>query len=248
MRFLFVIFCFFMMSVPIKAQDYASQYNEVTFNGFADLFWKYNVYDVNDGDAVDSYLKLTNCGLFQKYYEDDFLWQIITQGFKRDLSYFASSIPNKYVVTAVMPIERYDFEKSAFIIDPRVALDNAGAIQIPFYQEIQRVCGSEFVDAKYFPVKMKFVGDRKFSLKEIPMNSRDANALLDRIRKNYNKQLESNRVVYLRFLITISGVEDFEIDSKSPEIIFNGTLDELAFFEDPFMTKMIWNKQFRLFE
>jgi len=171
-------------------------------------------------------------------------------GFKRDLKYFSKKIPHKFIVNASIVVDRYDFSNSSFIIDEKFALGNAGSIRIPFYERRGTTCVERF-KRKFFPDRVKFIAERKFALDKIPMKMDEANALLERIKNYEYEGIESNRVLAVRFLITINDVDKFTMKEKSysrPEVFYTGTLDEVAFFEDPNMTKLIWKKQFKVFE
>lgn len=233
--------------MPLKAESYVDEYQPATFENISNLLWKFGVHEQNNQDVYTSYFQLTNCPLFQKYYKDDFVWQKIIESFRRDIKYFAKDIPNKFYITAAIPIERYDFQKSAFIVDEEFALDNAGSIQIPFYESTLAVCVDQ-INKTYFPEKVKFIADQKFALEEIPMNIDQANLMLERIKKYRYENIQSNRVVAIRFLVTITAVENYSAIKNISEVVYKGTLDEIAFFEDPQMTKLIWKKQFKVFE
>jgi len=237
MRLLFSIFL--MASTSVSAQSYVDDYSPTTYENISNLMWKYNIHDAGDAGVYKAYFQSTKCDLFKKYYKDDFLWQTIIEGFKRNNKYFSSDIPNKFYINASIPIDRYDFAKAVFIIDEQFALDNADAIQIPFYEGKLIKCDSRIED-KYFPHRVKFIADRKFAMDEIPIGMDDANALLTRIKQYKYENTDLERIIAVRFLITINGVQNYDSEGTSPEIKYKGSLDEIAFFEDPQMTKPIW--------
>lgn len=246
MRFLFAFFLLF--SAPAMAKSYVDDYSPTTFENFSNLMWKYDVHENASDDVFNSYFQLTNCDLFKKYYEDDFRWQTIVESFKRDIGYFSKDFPNKFYINASIPIDRYDFGKSAFIIEDEYALDNAGSIRVPFYEPIKTICNKEGINPQYFPRNVKFIADRKFAMNEIPVGMSDANALLERIKAYRYEDAQSDRVVAVRFLITVNSLDNYNGGDRFPQIRYKGSLDEIAFFEDPQMTKLIWKKQFKVFE
>lgn len=241
----FFLLVFLLFSTEVTAQRYLSEYKPVSHNALANLMWKYGAHELDDDIALKTYFQIHYCPVFEKYYKDDFLWQTIMEGFKRNMKYFSKDFPNKFYIIAVIPIDRYDFTKSAFVIDSRAALDNAGSIQIPFYEDMSVRCGKSVIDYSVFPRNMKFLADRKFSLKEIPMKPDDANELLENIRQYRYEGIESDRVLTVRFLLNINGVS---YDISEGLVVFKGTLDEMAFFEDPQLTIPVWKKQFKRFE
>lgn len=238
-----------MFSTSVQAQSYVDDYTPTTYEDFSNLILKYHVHDLDDPAVLKEYFQANNCDLFEEYYKNDFIWQTILDGFKRDIKYFSKKIPHKFIINASIVVDRYDFTNSAFIIDEKFALDNAGSIRIPFYGQRSTRCADKF-RRNFFPDRVKFITERKFALEQIPMKMDDANALLERIKNYKYEGVESNRVLAVRFLITINDVDKFYISRGSyeeSEVVHRGTLDEIAFFEDPNMTKLIWKKQFKVF-
>lgn len=249
MKYLFLIILFLLgWTHVIHAKDYVDDYTEVSHQALSDLIWKYNIHSLDNDKALNAYFQKNNCELFSKYYSDDFQWQTIMDGFKRNIRYFSNNMPQKFYIVATIPIDRYDFTKSAFIINKNIAMKNAGSIQIPFYGRRIIKCEDYEIEEKYFPDIIDFIADRKFSLTEIPVNPLDANQLLSRIKNNYYVALDSNRALAVRFLITINGIESYTPKDVFSTISFKGSLDEIAFFEDPELTIPVWKKQFKVFE
>ena len=60
--------------------------------------------------------------------------------------------------------------------------------------------------------------------------------------------MENCRCFALRFKIKIDAVQSNETYYMGNETVFKGSLDEIAFYEDPKMEKLIWKKQFKLLE
>jgi hypothetical protein len=227
----------------------ALNYIPVDYLSFSRLMWKYRIYDFMDEDMVNEYLKIQNCDLYKQYSNNDFLWQGILNASQRELDYFASTFPDRFEVYAYIPIERYDFERSAFPIADDYRLHNAGAITIG----VENITGfNNCVDVEIFglfPNNIKFLPENKFSLTHIPAPPNEAEEILSRISQHRYRNTDDNfRVLPIRFRIKINDVDDFSDKRISSRIIYKGELDEIAVFEDPARENLIWKKQFKILD
>ena len=225
-------------------------YTPVTYKDMMSLMWKYKVHDNSDPKIMDYYLQIVNCELYLKYSNDDFVWQKIREGMRRDIDYFSATFPNRFEIYAFMPIERYDFKKNVFVIPQQFALSNAGSIQIPFFNENKsdEKCIGSNDRLRIFPNDIKFMVDNKFSLAEIPVSPDRASEILENIKKFKYENSGYDRIFPVRFRIKINAFDSHKVGYSSSQLILKGELDEIAFFEDPARTKLIWQKQFKKFK
>lgn len=246
---LFMVFApSFAIAQEGKEQGDVLNYAPVTHKDIMTLMWKYKIHDYSNPNIMDQYLQIMNCPLYKKYKSDDFVWEKIREGMRREINYFSSSFPDRFEIYAFMPIERYDFQKNVFVIPNRFALSNAGSIQIPFFEIDNNSSDTCFVTnerRKNFPTDVKFLADNKFSLIDIPVAPDKANQILEGIKKYNYKNTEFNRIFAVRFRIKVNGIDNYKVDFSNSELLLKGELDEIAFFEDPQRTKLIWKKEFK---
>lgn len=245
MKYLFVVIFFLFVSFSAVAEDESKtlSYVSINHNALSKLMWTYGIHDPKNNEILDHYLVINNCDLYTRYKQDEFLWQKIREGARREIDYYAYDYPNRFEITAVVPLERYDFDRSAFIIDKKFSLTNAGAIQIPLLSK--DTCyerGQELL----FPKNIKFAADNRFSLTEIPVAPSQAQEILNRIKKYKYKDMGDVKAVPLKFKIKINGVKSYELGTYLSHVVFKGQLDEITFYEDPQMTKPIWKKSFKV--
>jgi hypothetical protein len=252
MRFLLFIAMVVVAAIPAQSRANDSgglDYSALSYRDISQLAWKYNLHDYNNDDAIDTYASIANCDLFRKYSGDDFGWQMVREGLRRNIRYYADGYNDRFEIRAVVPIDRYDFSKLAIMIAPDFALSNAGAIQLPINTE-GLICdlgmGKEI--QSFFPFNIKFATDDNFSLSEIPLSPDNARNVLKNISLYKYEEIGGRRAVTLRFRVKISGIKSYDPNAQKPEIIYKGQLDEIAFFEDPKMTKPIWIKTLKVLD
>lgn len=219
-------------------------YIPANFKTFAQLSWRYNLHPTSYDEAIDRYIKIINCPLYQNYYGSDFLWQRIREGMRKEIQYFAPSFPDRFELTGGIELGRYDFRRSAFILPEKYKLSRAGFIRLPTEDAYETDCS--FTGYRtIFPVAMQVAAENPFTFVEIPVSPDDAKPLLERLAQYRYRNVTTNRMAMLRIRLKITGIRNYSNDTISPSLTFRGQLDEIAVFEDPQMTKIIWSKNFK---
>ena len=235
LSFLIIVF----LSCAVDAQDHQA-YETATYKNLSYLTWKFGLYDLKNNDAIDGTLVIQHCELHHKYRQNEFLWQRIREGQRRDLEQFANDLPSSLTIRALMALGAYDFDKAAFILPKEYALDNAGSIKIPLEWGAGDVC-MENRNNTLFPQNMKFIADNRFALKEIPMPPDQAKELIEALKQyEYKDITNAGRVVPILFNVRIQDVEK----GKQNDLIFKGQLDNISIYEDPYLEKKIWTRSF----
>lgn len=246
MRLLLLLFLFLSPSVHAneKADDVLN-YIPATYQNIAFSLWALNAYDPSDEAAIDAYLQISKCPIFKMYKDDDFMWQNIREGEKREIDYFADQYPNRFYIDSLIALGRYDFQNNQFELLDNFKFSDAGTIRFPFYKPNTRLCVNDEAYAKYFSTLMSFKSDTEYALTHVPIAPDRANKLIDEIsRYTYPTMRNYERVVPIRFEITITGHEF----AGKEDIIFTGDMDRIQVFSDAERQNPIWTKQFKLFD
>lgn len=252
MRFLFCFFIFVVCVLPAdlnaiekrEKQLLGLHYIPASYSSLSRLTWRFNMHPLSYDDAIDEYLRITNCPLYQDYFEHDFLWQRIREGVRREIRYYASNFPDRFEMVGGVELGRYDFQSSAFIVPELYRLNKAGFLEIPTNQAFEGACRTTF-RSMIFPPFMKLAAENPFTLEKIPVSPEEAKPLIDRLAQYKYKNIKSTRMAVMRVRVHMTGIREYKARSIYPELIFKGQLDEIAIFEDPAMTKLIWKKNFK---
>ncbi len=247
MRFIFILFLVFSSSVHAADEKLKNVLNYIpaTYENIAFSLWSMNAYDVNNTEAIDAYLQISKCPLMKKYRDDDFMWQNIREGEKREIDYFAEQYPNRFYIDSLVALGRYDFQGSRFELMQNFQFFDAGTIRFPFYMPNMRLCVKNKDYEKYFSQMMSFKSDTEYVLTHIPIAPNKANELLAEISQYYYPTMRNyERVLPIRFEITITGYEFYDEEN----IIFTGDMDRIQVFSDPERKKPIWTKQFKILD
>lgn len=256
MKFFVFSLCAFVLvlCVPAYAQNRQDKEREEALLGLnyiaanyatlSQLTWKFGMHPLTNDSAIDDYMRIANCSLYQDYYTNDFLWQRIREGTRREIKYYAQNFPDRFELTAGIELGRYDFRKSAFIIPEDYQLSNAGNLQVPARDSHIGECrlGRKNI---LFPANIRLSIDNPFSLLEIPVPPDDAKPLIDRLAQYRYKDMKNERLAVMRIRVRMTDIKEYSPNEIYPYIVFKGQLDEIAIFEDPALKKLIWKKSFK---
>lgn len=253
MRFAFLIIGLMMcVAFPVRAQvDVSRQetllglhYIPASYQSLTRLTWRFNLHPLSDDAAIDDYMRITNCPLYRNYYEHDFLWQRVREGVRRDIRYYSSHFPDRFEMTGGIELGRYDFPTSSFIVPEKYSLSRAGYLEIPIDNVWESIC-TESYRSRLFPMFIRLSADNPFSLTHIPVPPNEAKPLIERLSTYRYKNVYTDRMAMMRVRVRMTGIRTYAPDSISPHLVYRGQLDEIAIFEDPAMTKLIWKKTFK---
>jgi hypothetical protein len=207
------------------------------------LVWRYKYYSVNNDQAIDEFIGVTNCDFYSDYYDNDFLWQRIREGFRRELSYYSGTFPERYEFVGAIELGKYDFRRSAFELNKKYKLSNAGLLNIATHDGHLKACGDRYISK--FPYTYVLKAENPFTIDYIPVPPSEAKELVQRLESRRYKNKTGVRLVIMRMRAKISNLTQIKGHSVYSQGVFKGELDEIAIFEDPKMENLIWKKNFK---
>jgi hypothetical protein len=253
MRFYLTFFLFAVFSCvsTANAQDTRQKqllglhYIPATYESLSRVSWRFGVNPLSSDRAIDYYLQITDCPLYKDYFENDFLWQRIREGKRREIKYYAPNYPDRFEMIGAIELGRYDFASSAFVVPEKFRLNKAGFLEIPVLNNFKNECVGFNKRYAEFPPFIGLAADNPFDLNKIPVPPNEAKPLIERLSQKKYINAQSDRIVVVRVRVHMSGIKEHDKDSVLPRLIFKGQLDEIAVFEDLAMTKVIWQKNFK---
>jgi hypothetical protein len=246
LRCLFLVL-FFLSWAPRFAQ--ADDYAQATWPNLLHTMIRFNALDISDTTLLDEYGIVTECDLYKVFYADDFKWQKVRQAMQQSIKMHVASFPTGYRYDQKMQLDRYDFATKLFRFAKKSTINNVNSFTL--YAVNGTSCGS--TDITIIPRTFKAMLQTPLTLEGIPMGEGDAKALLARMDQAQN----DIRLIYARFNLRIVYIEPFQKVLVSPRdttsytykqqneampeyVRFDTRLDSIDFFEDPEMTKLIY--------
>ena len=220
------------------------QYIPASYQSLSQATWRYNMHDISNDAAIDEYIKISNCALYHDYFDHDFLWQRVREGMRREIRYYAGQFPDRFQMIGGIELGRYDFGTSSFLVPENYQLNKAGFLEIPARDAFEGACKPARAST-VFPPYIRLAADNPFSLLQIPVPPADARPLIERLGKYKYRDITSDRMAVMRIRVRMTGIREYTPTAIHPRIIFKGQSDDIAIFEDPEMTKLIWQKNFK---
>jgi len=249
MRFLFILLITVFATISlVSASDKTRveellqvQYLPINYNAMANMEWKFNTLNVGNYSAIEDYIAITNCPLYSRYYTNDFLWQRIKEGVKRQLGYYAPQFTDRYEIISAIDLGRYDFQKAAFILPEDSQLRNVAYFTLGRINSLGTVCDR---DIKEFPVIFSAVMNTPINLDNVPVTTEIAKSIIE---KNNNSSNPNKRMAVMRLRLKILDILPDEKSSAAlyTETKFRTEVDEIAIFENTRSNTPLWEINFK---
>jgi Domain of unknown function (DUF4852) len=175
---------FALLVFPAFAQQQSPiRYVEPTITNISDVLFRKGILKTDDPAAVEEYIRLHACGLYEHYASDDFAWARIREGYARDIAVNLKTLPDGLEIVSALPLGLYDIEKSEFLIDETAQMDQTTLITaISGKGGSLSACEGRDVAAfvpRVHPLELIVKMDQPVTLKSIPMDSNAADKLIN---------------------------------------------------------------------
>ncbi|MBE2192139.1 MAG: DUF4852 domain-containing protein [Alphaproteobacteria bacterium] len=225
-------------AVPIR-------YVPANYENVMRMMWMLGAYQVSDTDAIDNYIRVSECDLYKKYYYDEFEWRKIQLATISYLQKYAYSFSNYVEIIQPVQIGRYDFDLQGFALKDS-ELFNMAAIQITDNKVLsQESCklGKSYNDPRFTPtaiVKLKSPINLDFI--RVP---HDLAKEYIRFLEDKDGQLSEKKEVFFRYRIRIDRFMQVEqMQSIGSALIFSGQILQIDIYADREMFLPLFSQQY----
>lgn len=203
-----------------------------SYSNVIKLMWKMGVFKVDNKSDIESYIKISECNLYLKYFKDDFEWRKIQTATKSYLEKYSPEFSNFFEIVQPLKIDRYDFDLKGFTLDPPNELVSVSALQMYSMQGAPTTeCGNISIgDPKY-------TGSAILRLKS-PINIGYIR-IAPELAKEYLHYVEDNqghlerKIAYIRYRVRIDRYMATEsVQSIGVAQVFSGKVLEVNIFAD----------------
>jgi len=94
---------------PVKDEYILGTYLELT-----KLYWTLNKFDINDNQAIENFLIITECDLYKRYHDNEFEWTQIIEDTRKYIANNLPMWPTTYEIIIPLYLDRYDIENKIF--------------------------------------------------------------------------------------------------------------------------------------
>lgn len=219
-------------------------YAEANIQNVSDVLFGKNILKTSDPAAVEEYIRIHHCGLYEQYSRDDFAWARIRDAQARTLEIMMPQLPQGLRIISGLRLNQYDLVTNSFLIKQEEQMDNAGTLLV-MRQEMGNITScpeaqfSSFVPRMH-PLSLYVKLDKPLTLKGLNMSRGTADALI----VDMNKKGNVKREVTMTIDISIAGVDPLAMTDPLRRSVL-GTVDYIRVYDGPDRKNLIFKKDFR---
>lgn len=234
----------------------AEEYAAPTWTNLLRTMIRLGALDLSDTSMIDEYAIISECKLYDSFYQDDFKWQKVRDAIRESVQMNLATFPVAYRYDVKMQLDRYDFDAKIFRFVKGTILKGVNTIELHMGKLFP--CGVK--ELFFVPKAFRAVLPNGVPLEGIPLSERDANDLLKRLGKGP----DARRIVYTRYKLRVlnidpyvkqeSGsdpqgdtlykykqtIQDKQGDEEGRVVRVDVRLDSISFYEDANLTKLIY--------
>jgi len=237
--------------VTIIEDKHKDSFAHPTLENISKLYWKKNALDVENNDAIDNFLLINECDIYEKFYTDDFEWIRVREAARELIKKNKEEFPHKFKVTVPIDLGRYDQMRKGFPLINKTAFKDLRRVEIGGNSYSESICGNNGV-IEHYPRNLILILNKPFTFDFVGLDEHIAQAYI--IRQKYEQTLrprelknkEYDRLAYARIRITFS---EYQGETKGrdnfPLGIMFGKLEGIDIFEDPVEKRLLASFDYR---
>lgn len=217
---------------------YKDDYVRGTPDNLARLYWRLGVFDSGDSRAVDNFMLITECRMYQNNINNDFEWAQIRIAAKDSLKIRKEKFPTKFEFLLPVELGNYDANRGGFPLTPATAYNNIRRLEITGNSTQRDLCGKK-EEIKDYPRNVMMILENPFTYNFAKVNEHVAQAYILRKQEEIInlpveiRQSRYQRLAFLRLRVDFSEYQG-NIRGQNGDIlaILYGKLDGIDLFED----------------
>lgn len=246
------ILCIASFSAVAAEPDAASSgkvvYAPSNLENVSNVLFRKGILRADDPAAVEEYIRIHECGLYEQYGRNDFSWSRIREAQSRDLEVHFKNLPEGLEISSTISVEPFDMTNNEFPIIAHDRLSNSGLITV-FREQTGsiRPCKSDRYNAfvpRVHPLEVIAKIDQPITIATIPMKRADADALVNIMNARTNVGSTDRRKVQLVLRIRVTGSDPLSNAGSVLKRNVLATIDDLRIYEGPERKMLLFRKDY----
>ena len=150
---------------PLGAVD---SYVAPEYSNLAKAYWSIGKFNLNNDAAIDNFLRITECDLYNAYYHNEFEWGKIREMTRQSIQANMHKFPTQFEVMQPVYIGDYDIDKGEFAVDPESLMSSVRKIDVA-YNSKESICGSKGQEIEEYPRNIMVYLNRPVVFVRLPM-------------------------------------------------------------------------------
>ncbi len=231
-------------------------YEEANIKLLSYMYWALGLYKTSDDYAVDEFLRINECDLFNKFYGDELEWLEIRQAAKKFIEANKIYFPTRFKFVIPLKLADYNKRRGLFEIQDEYKIKTSRRFELYAKDYNKKPCSKDFSISKGYPRVINMELSRPFTLTHIPMKEEVANEYIKETTKEYHRIYEerlrtarlkySFRKAYLVLNIKIFAIGDILGLSRygHPILKAMGILESFAVYKDSDFTQLFYKQSY----
>jgi hypothetical protein len=218
-------------------------FSQMTYDNLYKLAWSYDAFSPDNTEALNTYLMITECNLYNKFFSNEFEWEKIKIATKDFLKKNKGNVSRYYEYVQPIYMGRYDYSLQGFPIVNSENFKGQKNLQFASYPSGLTSCGGYDISSMTYPSTgvLSLSSPLNLSFVRVPLS------LAQKYVEWRTKQGmfdDERRQAYIRYRIRIDGYEGIKGFAGLKAFGFNGKLLRLDVFADQDMLLPLYNQVF----
>ena len=215
---------------PAQSQDNAG-YVSTRLPELARSYWLLNNLDTKNDQLIDQYLMITECPIYQKYFNNDFEWNKIRNATRNYIDTYKSRFPTRFEFMQPVYLDRYDFENRSFPIMENSKINLVSRFQIAGNQVADYPCLNRNYREEDFPPSALLTIPKPITYSAVKTDQAKADSFIEYVK---NKRLDTvkGRPAYIRYRVKVDKSTAPIMNGKQAMANMFGSIESIAVFAD----------------
>lgn len=232
-------------------------YEKPTLEELAKLYWLLGSLDLNNDAAIDNYLLINECGIYQEYRNNEFEWSKIRESTRQYLKDNYMNFAHRLEFMQPLYLGEYDINKEYFNIVPDYIKRTSRRMEVLTRASSEPVC-QKSGEIEGYPKGLIVELTRPFGIDKIPVPKDKAQEYIqDRVEQfnkleeyqRTDKRLAESRDAYIWMQIRVFGYKGSEkiADGYNLNVVF-AVLEGVEVYSDRDRKDLLFREKFDFYK
>lgn len=225
------------------------KYAPVSIESISDVLFRKGILKTDDSAAVEEYIRIHACGLYEKYISNDFDWNRIREAYARELQVSLPSLPDGLEVTSRIELGQYNMGASEFDIAPESQMDRTGIISVLASEGgVLSTCGEierSSLVPRVHPLSMDVKLDVPITFKSMPLSRVEADKLVAKMNARPYATDADKRSVTLVMRMRLTSVDPLSSVTDPLRRTVLGLLDDFRVYDGPDKKNLLFRRDYQ---
>ena len=224
--------------ITVVEDQHVGKYIKPTVENLSKLYWNKDALDLKNDTAIDNFLLINECPIYERFYSDDFEWLRVRKAARKMIAEKKDSFSSKFKMVVPIDLGRYDMTRKGFPLINNTKFLDLRRVDIGGNSSSADICGNERAIEGY-PRNMILILSKPFNYDFVKLDEHIAQAYIvnqkyepvERPRELRSKQF--NRLAFARIRMSFHKYQGQTkgSDGQKRAIMF-GKLEGIDIFED----------------